>query len=382
MKLLITLSYYMPNISGLTLYAKHIAEAFAESGYDVTIVTSGHMGSLPREEKIHRRLRVIRIPVSFIVGKGPIMLSYPFRIFRYVKDADVVNCHLPQFESSIVALFATLLGKRLIVTYQCDIPSNKTVGSYLVRAAVFLSHSLTLMLADTIVVLSQDYAEHSPLLSRFLKKVVPITPPVVLPQKDSSYISQFTRMIPQNTQGVIGYIGRLSEEKGIEYLLDALSLLNKRAKRPYVLLLAGPEAPIGEGGYVENLERLLRKQKYVVIRLGMIPDEAVVPFYSLLDVLVLPSVNSFEAFGLVQAEAMRVGIPVVATDLPGVRVPIQLTGMGILVPPRNAQAIAEAVGSILSRPITDASKKKAARVFSLQKTLTQYQAVFTSKPGL
>ena len=51
-------------------------------------------------------------------------------------------------------------------------------------------------------------------------------------------------------------------------------------------------------------------------------------FYTCIDVLVVPSINSTEAFGLVQVEAMMMGVPVVASDLPGVRVPVQKQGWG------------------------------------------------------
>ncbi|MCI0528881.1 MAG: glycosyltransferase [Nitrospira sp.] len=71
-------------------------------------------------------------------------------------------------------------------------------------------------------------------------------------------------------------------------------------------------------------------------------------FYSLIDVLVLPSVNSTEAFGMVQAEAMKMGVPVVATELPGVSVPIKVTGMGEIVPIKDVHALSRAIGKVLA----------------------------------
>jgi len=66
--------------------------------------------------------------------------------------------------------------------------------------------------------------------------------------------------------------------------------------------------------------------------------------------MVLPSLNSTEGFGLVQVEAISCGTPVIATDLPGVRVPVMTSGMGRIVPAANAEAIAGAILDILSRP--------------------------------
>ena len=66
----------------------------------------------------------------------------------------------------------------------------------------------------------------------------------------------------------------------------------------------------------------------------------------------LPSINSTESYGLVQVESMACGTPVVASNLPGVRVPVQMTGMGRLFPPANPSALAEALIGVLDHPAT------------------------------
>jgi glycosyltransferase involved in cell wall biosynthesis len=72
-----------------------------------------------------------------------------------------------------------------------------------------------------------------------------------------------------------------------------------------------------------------------------------VNFYASLDVFVLPSTNSFEAFGIVQLEAMSAGIPVVATNIPGVRTIVQETGFGEIVEPKSPMQIALAIENVL-----------------------------------
>jgi glycosyltransferase involved in cell wall biosynthesis len=65
---------------------------------------------------------------------------------------------------------------------------------------------------------------------------------------------------------------------------------------------------------------------------------------------VLPSLNRTESFGLVQVESMLCGTPVVASALPGVRVPTQATGMGLTTPPGDADALADALIRVLGEP--------------------------------
>jgi glycosyltransferase involved in cell wall biosynthesis len=73
-------------------------------------------------------------------------------------------------------------------------------------------------------------------------------------------------------------------------------------------------------------------------------------FYKGLDVLIVPSLNSTETFGLVQIEAMIQGTPTIASNLPGVRVPPQLTGMGEVIPIGDAGALSESIIRIISQP--------------------------------
>jgi glycosyltransferase involved in cell wall biosynthesis len=73
-------------------------------------------------------------------------------------------------------------------------------------------------------------------------------------------------------------------------------------------------------------------------------------YYPNLDALVLSSLNSTEAFGLVQIEAMMNGVPCVASNLPGVRQPVKLHEMGKIVPVGDAGALAEALLEVLANP--------------------------------
>ncbi len=109
---------------------------------------------------------------------------------------------------------------------------------------------------------------------------------------------------------------------------------------------------MGEQAYYERL--LPRIQTYQDqgqwVFLGILNPEEMALFYKNLDVLLVPSLNSTETFGLVQIEAMIQGTPSIASNLPGVRVPPRLTGMGEVVPIGDADALADAIIQIVSQP--------------------------------
>lgn len=138
--------------------------------------------------------------------------------------------------------------------------------------------------------------------------------------------------------------------------------------------------PVGEEKYKDKILKLVEKHKEQIIFLGELPEEKMGSFYSLLDVLVLPSVNSTEAFGMVQVEAMMAGVPVVVSNLPGVRVPIEKTGMGLVVPVGDSGKLAGAIIEIIrnkKKYIKDA--KLIENEFSINKTIKFYESLLKNK---
>jgi len=83
----------------------------------------------------------------------------------------------------------------------------------------------------------------------------------------------------------------------------------------------------------------------------LLNPEQMAAFYPNLDILVLPSLNSTESFGLVQIEAMMNGIPVVASDLPGVRQPVKIHNFGKIFPVGDSIALSSAIIDLLEHPI-------------------------------
>ena len=112
--------------------------------------------------------------------------------------------------------------------------------------------------------------------------------------------------------------------------------------------------------------------------LGFVPDERLADFYASLDVFALPSVNAFEAFGIVQVVAMLSGVPVVASDLPGVRTVVAETGFGTVVPPGDVGALTAALARLRDAPPdATAGRAAAARRFSVDATLDAFEIVLT-----
>jgi glycosyltransferase involved in cell wall biosynthesis len=145
---------------------------------------------------------------------------------------------------------------------------------------------------------------------------------------------------------------RLATEKGVEVLLEALPSVLERYPKAFVLFAGQYQDVLGEDAYAQKLmPAISRYQEQGHWRfLGVLDPSEMAAFYPNLDLFVVPSLNSTEAFGLVQIEAMINGVPCVASNLPGVRQPIMTTGMGIVTPIGDSAALADAMIEILDSP--------------------------------
>ncbi len=349
MKILTVLTYYRPHTSGLTIYAERLARAFAKRGHEVTVMTTHFDPSLPLEENMDG-VRIIRVPVLARVSKGVIAPTFGWVATKLAWEHDVVQMHLPQFDAPGVALRARLFGKPAVLTYHCDVQLPQGLFNRLVNTVLDFQNNMAGMLANHIVTYTQDYADHSPFLSRYASKLTPILPPVEMPDPLPGAVSAFAEN--QHTaerKPVIGMAARFASEKGVEVLLDAMPAILAKYPHAQVLFAGTYQNVMGEQAYSNRL--MPRIHEYEIQGhwkfLGNLDPVQMAAFYPNLDVITVPSLNSTEAFGLVQIEAMMNGVPSVPSALPGVRRPVQMHNMGVVSEIGSSESLANAILEVL-----------------------------------
>jgi len=145
---------------------------------------------------------------------------------------------------------------------------------------------------------------------------------------------------------IVLFVGRLNEQKGIQYLIKAIPRV--KDKFPNIRLLI-----IGEGNFRYEMEHLV---DYLDIRdevefLGAMRHDDIIDYYKMADVFVLPSITSSigtEGFGLVLLEAMSAKTPVIGTNSGGIPYIIKNGQNGLLVKEKDNKEIAEAIIKIMS----------------------------------
>jgi glycosyltransferase involved in cell wall biosynthesis len=376
LNVLLALTYYRPHISGLTIYAERLARALAGRGHRVTVLTSHYSADLPREETL-AGIRVVRVPVAFRLSKGVIMPLYGFYATRLALENDVLSVHLPQFDAWGLALRGRVLKKPVVLTYHCDLMLPGGLFNRFVEQVTFGANYLATRWADRIVANTQEYAESSRLLRRFLDKVEPILPPVTMAAPADEDVRAFRRRHGLEGRRTAGFVARFASEKGVEVLVDAMPELTRRYPDLKVMFAGPYQDVIGEESYRERLFPRIRALGDAWQFAGTLTDAEMPAFYASLDCLLVPSLNTTESFGMVQVEAMLCGTPVVASDLPGVRQPVLMTGMGEVAPAGDPAALAEA----LSRVLDDRARYVRPRAeiegtFGVEQTVDAYERLF------
>ena len=193
----------------------------------------------------------------------------------------------------------------------------------------------------------------------------PLSPPPGLPQPPTGD--------PRRT---ILFVGRAEPRKGLTDLIEAFARL-RRDHHNLQLVVVGPPGPLGPA-----LRKRVHDAGWTDIHfVGPVAQQDLPRYYQSAHVFASPATGG-EAFGLVLTEAMAAGAPVVAGDNPGYRAVLRDGRDGLLVPPRNPQALAAAIDALLRdeprRQRMIAAGRARARDFSIEAVGAQFLAMYDS----
>lgn len=373
MRILMSTGYYLPYISGMTIYVQRLAEGLVRRGHTVTVLCAKHDPALPASA-VEAGVRVERSPVIASVGKGVIAPLMWRDQRRLLAEHDLFHRHVPgMFDAWLSARIAKSMGRPIIFTHHCDVYLPFGVVNDVVNAALNMELRFAGGLADLIVSYSDDYVAYSRFLSHFREKVRTVFPPIVFGTADNARVSVWRNELGLVGVPVIGFAGRFAADKGGDVLLRALPRLRELVPNARVVF-AGEFLSVRGERFFQESQRLLEPVRDIVTFLGNVAPGRMPDFYRMCDVVTVPSTNSTESWGMWQNEAMLTGTPVVTSDLPGVRVSIQTTGMGELVRPHDASGLATAIANVLGNP----EKYRTPRVdpavaFDPERTITAYE---------
>ncbi|WP_273466723.1 glycosyltransferase family 4 protein [Methanothrix sp.] len=305
MKIIQVSPYFPPHLGGVEYHVKELADGLAKRGHQVTVASScGRWNNgFVRIPSID--LFYVPIPIKRPNLEADIYHSHvPSPLFAFNLEADIYHSHVPS------PLFAFVLrdSSPHVVTYHNDvvIPGNLN-GHYLPRpvgaAVEGVNRKIIRPILDRakiVISTTKSYAETSPILKDYIHKTK-IVPNAV-------DVSLYPRK--REKKGYVLYAGRLLHYKGIESLIQAMSEVQKKADLELVL--------VGDGYDRSRLEEMARRLDVRARFTGRLDRSRFIDTLSHAEVLVLPTQNRLEAFGIVLLEAMACETPVLAFKTPGV----------------------------------------------------------------
>jgi len=378
LKILICLLYYFPHRTGLTIHVQRVAEELVRRGHDVTVVTARYNKTLPRDDvTMHEGVRIVRLWAPIKISRGMIMPAYPLAIYDLLRSHDVVSIHTPMLETAVVSIAAGLTGHKVLATHHGDVvlPKDGGVFNRFIEMVLLGMYRFMAKRAGKLFAYSEDYAQYSYYLKPFLDKTEVIYPPILMPEPQPEQVAAMRAEWSHEGGPIIGFAGRFVEEKRPDLLIKALEVINEKYPNARVVFCGEYNIPY-ETTWARH-KALVDQYQNQLIFLGLKTDmQYMANFYAACDVLALPS--DTECFALVQVEAMLSGTPVVMTNIPGGRVPVQVTGMGKLANQGDSESIGEALVEVIEhREQYVKPRAEIERCFSFQETVDQYEKYFT-----
>ena len=288
----------------------------------------------------------------------PISLEF-FRLFKKLaKENDLIFLHHP-YPMGFLAYYLFGRSKKMVVWYHSDIVKQKFFGflfSPILKAVLKKSQK--------IFVSNPNLVESSNILKKFQKKcaVVPFGIKSEFFQESDEILKQAKEIRKKFGEPLVLAVGRLTNYKGFEYLIEASNSINAK------FLL------IGDGALKNKLLCLIRRfrleDKFFIIP----PVSDLLPYYHACDVFVLPSIKKSEAFGIVLLEAMACAKPVISTQLgTGTSFVNQDKKTGFVVEPKNSLFLDRALNDLIAnsalRSAFGQRAKERAGEFTLEKFL-------------
>ncbi|MCF7819919.1 MAG: glycosyltransferase family 4 protein [Candidatus Pacebacteria bacterium] len=280
------------------------------------------------------------------------------QIFFKLNKFDSIILHYPFFGVMEVVWLQRLLSRKkskLIIFYHMDVPRLSYLNQILSLPGRLLGRQL-IKQADKVVVSSYDYLENSAIKNIYKKYPEKFTAIPFAIDTEKFRPEKIDYAQEKNSQVRLLFVGGLDKAhyfKGVDKLIKAVS--NLRNSNWHLDI-------IGSGSLVPELKNLSQKLNLEAkINFGQkLSDKAFLEKYRQADILILPSINKHEAFGLVIIEAMASGTAIIASSLPGVRT-VFSEGSGLKVKPGDIKDLAKKIDYLIDRPRLLVAMKKKAR---------------------
>ncbi len=337
-----------------------------ESNSVVYIISPYYAGNLDKNEdsREERPMRFSKGVVHRVTAYVYLQARIAAKILMSRKEVDVLIFHVGG-DLLLPMLTAKVLRKQIIILTSGSISAASRFSRQGFSHVLEAAEKINLLLCDNVVAYTDSCVGCFD-LERYAGKIIISNPYFV--DVDQFQVKIDFRLRPH----AIGYLGRLTEEKGVFNLARSLTLVKNKADRPMTII-------VGDGALREDLEAFLKKNglEDSVSFLGWREHDDLPSILNSLRLLILPSYTE----GLPNAilEAMACGTPVLATSVGGIPDVIKDKETGFIMKDNSPECIAESIVRALQDPhledISRNSRELVAREYSFQGAVKRWKKV-------
>jgi glycosyltransferase involved in cell wall biosynthesis len=290
-------------------------------------------------------VRVERLDILSRVYGTPVMPSLFGKLLA--EPADILHANFPSpYNACLTGVASRIKAIPSVLTWHNDLPPVTRVAGVVVGIHDRIALPTYLPCFSRVIATSKQYAKTSRNLSRFSKRVAVIPNGVDTvrfnPNVSGDELRQRLDLAGHRVLLFVGALTQWHRYKGLDILLSAMSLLNKASEEVRLLV-------VGDGslasGY-RSLANSLRISKAVTFA-GDVSDDDLPEYYACADVLIVPSKDRSEGFGLTILEANATGKPAIGSNVGGIPSVIEDGKNGKLVPPNDPAALSETIRQLL-----------------------------------
>lgn len=360
---------YFPHFGGVSENVAGTSRTLRDLGHRVTVITAGAPGAAPSPDVIRvggqRMVPWNGARVNFTFGHD---LSRRLKEIYRERKFDLVHIHCPLSPMLPLAALRAANGLPVVGMFHATAESN--LGYYLFREPLAREFARITVPVAVSEPARQFVAQYFPGRYRVVPNGVDI-------ERFSPRVAVFAGRRDARRPTIL-VMGRLDPRKGVEHAIDAL---------PRVVEEIGPVNLVvaGDGPRARRLQARAAKRAPGLVRfLGAIPESGVPALYAGADCVCAPAVRN-ESFGIVLLEAMASACPVVASDISGYRMLVVPGETGLLVPPADPDALAEALILVLAdrrRALAMAEAgRMRARSYSWERVAARLMRVYREALG-
>ena len=333
MKIGLVTPYIFPVPGGVNAHVGYLYENLVKRGHDVRIISSTHGPQRSSEGDIIRLGYGWSVPTNGSIGTLTVSHRYGYLVSEMLERErfDVIHFHEPfvPFLSLQILRHSQSVNVATFHAYSGFSPSYEFGKRTMGRFAKRLHGRIAVSAA----------ARH--FIGRFFPGEYKVIP-------NGVDLAQFQGVPPfaRWRDGIpnILFVGRFESRKGLMYLLRAYYQLRLEGLGCRLLI-------VGHGPQAAEARRYIRSRRLGGVEmLGRLPEHDKARAFATADIYASPATGQ-ESFGIVLLEAMAAGVPVVCSDIHGYKGVVRRNEQAVLVPPRDAEGLAAALGTLLRDPL-------------------------------